>query len=79
MSRVRLFAAAAESVGQTEVHTQAVTVTELLDHLSTLGGPGTAEVLGRCSLLINGRRSKSGGDEIPSGAVVDVLPPFAGG
>lgn len=78
-TRVRLFAAAAESVGHTEVRTEAGTVADLIEHLASIGAPDTTRVLQRCSLLINGRRSASPQDAIPAGAVVDVLPPFAGG
>lgn len=77
--RVRLFAVAAETVGQTEVHSSAATVGDLLAELSARSGPDTTAVLQRCSILVDGRRSSSAQDPVPSGATVDVLPPFAGG
>jgi molybdopterin synthase sulfur carrier subunit len=35
-------------------------------------------VLPVCSVLVGGRAS-TGGDPVPAGSVVEVLPPFAGG
>lgn len=69
---VRLFAAAREAAGT--------------DHLEIAAGPfalpglGPAfdKVLGGCTVLCDGRRIEPG-DDLPDGAVVDVLPPFAGG
>jgi len=55
--RVRLFAAAAETVGATEVRSEAGTVTELISELTTRGGPEVEKVLGRCSILVDGRRA----------------------
>lgn len=78
-ARVRLFAVAAETIGQTDIRSTAATVGDLLAELATQGGPGAAEVLGRCSILVDGRRSSSAQDPVPAGATVDVLPPFAGG
>ncbi|MGC0250612.1 MULTISPECIES: MoaD/ThiS family protein [unclassified Pseudactinotalea] len=77
--RVRLFAVAAEMIGRTEVQSAAGTVGDLLRDLTAHGGPGTGDVLDRCSILVNGRRSSSAQDPVPAGATVDVLPPFAGG
>ena len=47
--------------------------------LVAAGGPGTPGVLDRCSFLVAGLRADSPGVAVPPGAVVDVLPPFAGG
>lgn len=76
---VRLFAGAAETVGRAEVQTEAANVATLVAELVELGDPGTAAVLDRCSVLVSGIRSCDGDAAIPDGAVVDVLPPFAGG
>lgn len=76
--RVRLFAGAAEAVGQTELRSASASVGDLLGEITSAGGPGAADVLGRCSILVNG--SRAGSEEaLPPGALVDVLPPFAGG
>ena len=48
------------------------------EHNAERARPGLLAVLPVCSVLVGGRAS-SGGDEIPPGAVVEVLPPFAGG
>ncbi|MBM6401527.1 MoaD/ThiS family protein [Phycicoccus sonneratiae] len=40
--------------------------------------PGLAEVLPVCSVLVDGLAA-SGTDPVPPGALVEVLPPFAGG
>ena len=40
--------------------------------------PGLEAVLPVCSVLVGGRAS-SGDDPVPAGAVVEILPPFAGG
>lgn len=77
--RVRLFAGAAEAVGRAEWHTDSATVGELIAEMTAAGGPETAEVLDRCSLLIDGTRAKGDEQELPAAATVDVLPPFAGG
>ena len=40
--------------------------------------PALEAVLPVCSVLVGGRAS-SGDDPVPPGAVVEILPPFAGG
>ena len=69
---VRLFAAAREAAGtdRLEVPTGPLQLPEL--------GPAFDKVVAICTLLCDGQRVHPG-DEIPDGAVVDVLPPFAGG
>ncbi|PFG21027.1 MoaD/ThiS family protein [Serinibacter salmoneus] len=76
---VRLFAGAAEAVGAHEVATSAGSVGELMAELAERGGPLAVDVLGRCSVLVAGQRADGPHAPIPAGAVVDVLPPFAGG
>lgn len=76
---VRLFAGAAEAVGTAQVSSAATNVTQLVADLDELGGPGTAQVLARCAVIVNGVRSEDGEVPIPDSALVDVLPPFAGG
>lgn len=53
------------------------TVDELLGRLVATR-PGLEPVLPVCSVLVGGRASR-GGDPVPPGCVVEVLPPFAGG
>lgn len=76
---VRLFAAAAEAVGAEQLELPVGTVQEVVDALVATGGPDTAAVLGRCSFLVAGLRADTTQTPVPAGAVVDVLPPFAGG
>lgn len=77
MITVRYFAAAAEAAG--------------LDRETAAAGPGAdvragllerhpalAPILDRCALLADGRRLADD-DDVPAGATLDVLPPFAGG
>jgi molybdopterin converting factor small subunit len=42
-------------------------------------GPEFSRVLGRCSLLADGVRLEDADTVVPDSAIVDVLPPFAGG
>ncbi|MFN8157162.1 MAG: MoaD/ThiS family protein [Candidatus Nanopelagicales bacterium] len=82
---VRYWAAAKAAAGRPEEELPAVaTLAELLDALRERYGAGSQldVVLGRCSYLVDevspGTRNPA---EVPlaPGAVVDVLPPFAGG
>ena len=56
----------------------ALTVADLRAALVAAHGAAFARVLGRCSVLVGGVRAGDA-DLVPAGAVVDVLPPFAGG
>ena len=82
---VRYWAAAKAAAGRPEEELPAVaTLAELLDALRERYGAGSQldVVLGRCSYLVD---EVSPGTRNPAevvlapGAVVDVLPPFAGG
>ena len=85
---VRYFAGAAEAAGREEERmdlrdlvvapTGRTTAADLRAALIARHGEGFARVLRRCSLLVSGVRADDG-DAVPPGAVVDVLPPFAGG
>ena len=77
MITVRLFAAAAEAVGDTETAVDATTARELRALLGARSD-SAPRVLAQCALLRNGARL---GDEarLVKGDLVDVLPPFAGG
>ena len=53
------------------------TVAGLLARLAA-AHPALEPVLPVCSVLVGGRAS-TGADPVPAGAVVEILPPFAGG
>lgn len=76
--RVRLFAGAAEALGQDEVTLADVTTLgDLVSRLVADFGAGVAPVLERCSFLVEGVRASDA--ETRVAGTVDVLPPFAGG
>lgn len=75
---VRYWAGARAAAGvDEEVLAGVTTVGELVGRL-LVTRPGLAPVLPVCSVLVGGRAS-TGEDPVPAGAVVEVLPPFAGG
>lgn len=79
---VRYWAAAKEAAGTGEEKLTASTLAELLEAALELHpGSGFARVLSRSSFLING--TQAGRDPVvtalPDGAVVEILPAFAGG
>ncbi|GMA33323.1 MoaD/ThiS family protein [Litorihabitans aurantiacus] len=79
---VRLFAGAAEAFGGESARvpsTVGTTVGDVVAVLVANGGPGTADVLGRCSFLVAGVRADGAATPVAPGAQLDVLPPFAGG
>jgi molybdopterin synthase sulfur carrier subunit len=79
MVTVRYWAGAQEAAGQTAEHVPASTLGGLLDALADR--PKLARVLPACSLLLDGQALRRADPDhpLPDGAVVDVLPPFAGG
>ena len=76
---VRFFAGAARAMGtrstQVEVDGPS-TLAEVVEALDARGD--AARVLGLCSWLVDARRATQD-DVVAPGAVVDALPPFAGG
>lgn len=78
MISVRYFAAAAEAAGLDTEQVPAGTADAVRAFLNERHGAGLAQVLTRCSLLADGVRVE-GDDPVPTGATLDVLPPFAGG
>lgn len=75
---VRYWAGARAAAGvDAEVVPAPASVAELVAAL-TGARPGLAEVLPVCSVLVDGLAA-SGADPVPPGALVEVLPPFAGG
>lgn len=78
MVTVRYWAGARAAAGVAEERLAGVaTVDDLVTHLAE-SRPGLLAVLPVCSVLVGGRAS-TGADQIAPGAVVEVLPPFAGG
>jgi sulfur-carrier protein len=75
---VRFWAGARAAAGVDEQRLGGVTtVRDLLQRLSG-AHPRLEPVLPVCSVLVEGRAS-TGDDPVPPGAVVEILPPFAGG
>lgn len=82
---LRYWAAAREAAGTAEEQTSAATLAAALSTaVAERGTEGDrlAHVLRRCSFLIDGRQvGKRDPETVPldPGAVVEILPPFAGG
>ena len=76
---VRFFAAAEAAAGAGSVEVEAATVGELKKLLVARHGEGFEAVLGRCSLLVDGKAGLSDDYDLAGVGGVDVLPPFAGG
>ena len=76
---VRYWAGARAAAGREEEAVEASTVGELLGAIG--GRPPLDRVLGASSLLVDGTsvRREDAAHPLPAGAVIDVLPPFAGG
>lgn len=87
---VRFFAAAAAATGveeqRVELTSRPFTLLDLSDYLvagfpvsASSHTPPLAEVLTRCSFLVNEVATRDLSTVLSPGDVVDVLPPFAGG
>ncbi|HEX6449612.1 MAG TPA: MoaD/ThiS family protein [Trebonia sp.] len=81
---IRYWAAAKDAAGLAEESVAAATLAEALGVVVASRAPDARlrDVLERSSILINGTRaSRVNAEEIalPDGAVIEVLPPFAGG
>ena len=85
---LRFWAAAREAAGAAEETVGAGTLADALDEAvrrrGGVGGGGAAlsRVLARSSVLLDGvqvGRADPGSVRLPEGAVVEILPPFAGG
>lgn len=79
MATVRYFAAAAEAAGTESEHVPAEALGTLLDQLVALHGPALERVLERSSILHEGQYVSDPQTPLAHDAVLDVLPPFAGG
>lgn len=73
----RLFAAAAEAVGSHTLTVEAPTVAALREALGARGD-SAASVIRQCAVLEGGVR-RDDAHALAEGALVDVMPPFAGG
>lgn len=78
-ARVRWFAAAGEAAGCAEGEYAGATLGELLADATARHGERLGRVVGRCAVLVDGVRVDDPATPVREGALVDVLPPFAGG
>lgn len=79
---VRYWAAARAAAGVAEEAVQAATVGDCFADVRARHGAELTRILGLASVLVDGVRvDRSVYDDtaLPDGAVVEVLPPFAGG
>ncbi|WP_106402356.1 MoaD/ThiS family protein [Actinocorallia populi] len=79
---IRYWAAAKAAAGVPEEPYQADTLAEVLRNAGRARGEEFRRVLERSSFLVDGRpvgTRPHAGVELSDGAVVEVLPPFAGG
>jgi molybdopterin synthase sulfur carrier subunit len=79
MVTVRYFAGARAASGvDTELH-DADTLEQLVGQIVGAHGEKLERVLTACSFLVDGTSTRNRALTLAPGAVVDVLPPFAGG
>lgn len=82
--RVRYWAAIRAAAGQSTDEVSPGSLVQVLDHVAAAhaGSARFAQVLSTCSVLVDeqpvGARDRTE-VEVPPGATVDLLPPFAGG
>lgn len=76
---VRYFAGARAASGVDTETRSAATLDELVGQLVAAHGERLARVLTACSFLVDGTSTRDRATRLAAGAVVDVLPPFAGG
>jgi sulfur-carrier protein len=76
---VRYFAGARAAVGVDTETRDAADLQELVGQIVTDHGERLERVLTACSFLVDGTTTRNRAFVLPPGAVVDVLPPFAGG
>lgn len=74
---IRYFAAARAAAGESTSIADAVSIKDLVGTVSD-GRPELARVLGICTFLLDGERVEADA-LLREGALVDALPPFAGG
>ncbi|SFK43034.1 MoaD/ThiS family protein [Geodermatophilus ruber] len=76
---VRYFAGARAATGIESETRSAATLEELVGQLVDAHGERLERVLTACSFLVDGTQTRDRSLPLAPGAVVDVLPPFAGG
>jgi molybdopterin converting factor small subunit len=76
---VRYFAGARAAAGVETEERTAATLAELVGQLADAHGEKLERILTACSFLVDGAQAHDPTASLASGAVVDVLPPFAGG
>ena len=76
---VRYFAGARAAVGVDTESRDAATLDELVGQIVGDHGAKLERVLTACSFLVDGTQTRDRATALSPGAVIDVLPPFAGG
>ena len=76
---VRYFAGARAASGTDTETRDAATLDELVGQIVADHGDRLERVLTACSFLVDGTSTRDRALQLSPGAVVDVLPPFAGG
>ena len=76
---VRYFAGARAAAGVDTESRDAGSLQELVGQIVDAHGERLERVLTACSFLVDGTSTRDGALVLAPGAVVDVLPPFAGG
>ena len=76
---VRYFAGARAAAGVETETREAGTLAELVGQIVASHGERLEKVLTACSFLVDGTSTRDRALVLAPGAVVDVLPPFAGG
>ncbi len=79
MLTVRFFAGARAAAGVPSTELPATSIDELVGLLGERYGERLAVVLTAASFLVDGLACHDRQAAVPTGATVDVLPPFAGG
>ena len=76
---VRYFAGARAAAGVDTETREAATLDHLVAQIVDSHGERLERVLTACSFLVDGTSTRDRSASLAPGAVVDVLPPFAGG
>jgi molybdopterin synthase sulfur carrier subunit len=76
---VRYFAGARAASGVDTETRDAASLEQLVGQLAADHGERLERVLPACSFLVDGAQTRDRATPLSPGAVVDVLPPFAGG
>lgn len=79
MTTLRFFAAARAAVGVDEVRTESDVLDQALRAVDAADPARWATLQERCSYLVDGVTTRDRSTSLAGVAVVDVMPPFAGG